>query len=481
MTNATNKDQAMTKATAMLRSISGLKRYDPNSIRGFKRSTITVNVPLKLLENIDEFLAAQPSQEQAGEAVKVRKTYSAIMAEELGYQPASTQAATADDRAEPGDSELERVAEAIMKGMRAIAMWKDRRTYAVRVLREAFAVAPASTGTEPLKNEPRNVDGMTRAEFEQHLRVCLQHDNVRSRERGRNAPLDGLTAEQEREIAERVELNYPASAYDYSQRCATPRDLHCNCEARAEASEQQLGNFDVAVKNLAVKHTLDRTTAGGWVFENHELFKFAHAVGQKYPNANTTEQEPRLDKRAQVGNTRFGVGIKWSTVIGAAQRHFEFMQTPEKEADRIANASQIIERIRNGRIAELEDREAENNDMLKALAECRAAFPIPEPGSPLEGYWASAMGDPLEVPGYIRAYLALRAAQPSGLPDYAFLVTEQEPLNDLSPLEVLHGSPSRLRFTLEPCQQRMLNYTEAERYGRVERLWKLEQVERANG
>ncbi|MDN7165564.1 hypothetical protein M0D66_19015 [Paraburkholderia sp. SECH2] len=57
-------------------------------------------------------------------------------------------------------------------------------------------------------------EGMTRAEFESHQRVCYQHDNVRVRERGGDAPLHGLTAEQEREIAERVELNYPSSAYN---------------------------------------------------------------------------------------------------------------------------------------------------------------------------------------------------------------------------------------------------------------------------
>jgi hypothetical protein len=50
---------------------------------------------------------------------------------------------------------------------------------------------------------------MTRAEFEAHLRVCFQHDNVRARERGHDAPANGLTADQEREIAERVERNYP--------------------------------------------------------------------------------------------------------------------------------------------------------------------------------------------------------------------------------------------------------------------------------
>jgi hypothetical protein len=54
------------------------------------------------------------------------------------------------------------------------------------------------------------------------------------------------------------------------------------------------------------------------------------------------QSEQKLDKRAQVGNTRFGVGVKWSTVIGAAQRYHDFMNTPEKESDRIENAKAFL-------------------------------------------------------------------------------------------------------------------------------------------
>lgn len=380
----------MTKAIAMLRSIAGLKRYDPNGIRGFKRSTITVNVPLKLLESIDEFLAAQPSQAPAADA---------------------------------RDSILEEVARMFEDIRSSESLAPGYAAQKVRQMQQSILLD--SPGLEP-----RNVEGMTRAEFEKDIRYRHDYSNVLARERG-HAPMTQTQIDED--VRKRVERNYPSSAYDYSPRGASPLDHDCNCDAayvaRAEVSEQQLENFDVAIKNLAVKHARGRTTAGGWVFENHELFKFAHAIGQKYPNDNTTEQEPRLDKRAQVGNTRFGVGIKWSTVIGAAQRHFEFMQTPEKEAARIAKASQVVEWIRNGRIAELEDRAAENNDMLKALAECRDAFPIPDSGSPLEGYWASAIGDPLEVPGYIRESLKqMREAnheRPQGLRGAVFLVLSE--------------------------------------------------------
>lgn len=58
-----------------------------------------------------------------------------------------------------------------------------------------------------LTDEPRNVEGMTRAEFEHSLRIGYQHDNVR---RHVNASEHfKLTDAQQRDIAERVELNYP--------------------------------------------------------------------------------------------------------------------------------------------------------------------------------------------------------------------------------------------------------------------------------
>ncbi|HVL77613.1 MAG TPA: hypothetical protein VM406_16485 [Noviherbaspirillum sp.] len=47
-----------------------------------------------------------------------------------------------------------------------------------------------------------------------------------------------------------------------------------------------------------------------------------------------------------------------------------------------------------------------------ALAECRDAFPIPAPGSEIEGWWIPAMGDPLEVPGYVKACVSTPPAVP---------------------------------------------------------------------
>jgi hypothetical protein len=224
---------------------------------------------------------------------------------------------------------------------------------------------------------------------------------------------------------------------------------------------------------LATTHALDRTGSGGWIFENHKLFIFAHELGPKYSAAGkdvsltddareclmdvvshhhdfrtacievkasnettrsdesywqkqievldrmraqaeralaargqitTKRDEPRLDKPAQVGGTRFHAGVKWSTVIAATQRHFEYMQTPEKEAERIEKGKALVEYLLSGQAASPEA--AENEALLKALAECREAFPVPEAGSTLDGYWVSAVGDPFEVPAYIRAALA---------------------------------------------------------------------------
>ncbi|KVV12360.1 hypothetical protein WK77_05970 [Burkholderia ubonensis] len=67
-------------------------------------------------------------------------------------------------------------------------------------------------------------------------------------------------------------------------------------------------------------------------------------------SANETgAEEAKLDKPAKVGATRFGVGVKWSTVIGAAQRLYEYDVTPEKEAARIDRARTVLEDIRNGK------------------------------------------------------------------------------------------------------------------------------------
>jgi hypothetical protein len=55
---------------------------------------------------------------------------------------------------------------------------------------------------------------------------------------------------------------------------------------------------------------------------------------------------------------------------------------------------------------EMEEETNYTKQLEKALAECRDVFQIPEPGGDLEEAWAQAMGDPIDVPAYVRASLA---------------------------------------------------------------------------
>jgi hypothetical protein len=63
--------------------------------------------------------------------------------------------------------------------------------------------------------------------------------------------------------------------------------------------------------------------------------------GAALASAPVAGEAQRLDAPAQVGGTRFGKGIHWSTVIHAAQRHHEYMQDPAREAERIAQAKKF--------------------------------------------------------------------------------------------------------------------------------------------
>ena len=59
--------------------------------------------------------------------------------------------------------------------------------------------------------------------------------------------------------------------------------------------------------------------------------------------------EQRLEKPAKVGGVRFREGVRWSTVIEAAQRLYEYEVTPEKEVDRIERAQETVAYIRTGK------------------------------------------------------------------------------------------------------------------------------------
>ena len=63
---------------------------------------------------------------------------------------------------------------------------------------------------------------------------------------------------------------------------------------------------------------------------------------------------------------------------------------------------------------------------VKLLAECRDAFPIPEPSSPLEVQWSAAMARPEEVPEYVRLCVAAMQAAPKAAPVKACVCGEPQ-------------------------------------------------------
>ena len=120
---------------------------------------------------------------------------------------------------------------------------------------------------------------------------------------------------------------------------------------------------------------------------------------------------------------------KWWVVVEKA--HIE----RDQALARLADAQAEIERLRNeksgpyfghyqdalGKIARLEDHikhigndalRTENAKLITALAECRDAFLAPGAGSDLYGWYVSAIADPLEVPEYVKACLAVQPSQP---------------------------------------------------------------------
>jgi len=100
-------------------------------------------------------------------------------------------------------------------------------------------------------------------------------------------------------------------------------------------------------------------------------------------------EEPKLDKPAKVGNGTFGIGIKWSTVIRAAQRLYEFEVTPEKEAERIAKANESFAEFKR-HVAQVsgQDREdAERLDWLRDTCCDLRSVNVPTGGDDAEVHW----------------------------------------------------------------------------------------------
>lgn len=69
----------------------------------------------------------------------------------------------------------------------------------------------------------------------------------------------------------------------------------------------------------------------------------------------------------------------------------------ESGAEQLEGLKDIVSRMAN--ITPVQE------PLITALAECRDAFPVPAPGSELDGYYVSAIADPLAVPEFVRAAL----------------------------------------------------------------------------
>jgi hypothetical protein len=67
----------------------------------------------------------------------------------------------------------------------------------------------------------------------------------------------------------------------------------------------------------------------------------------------SARSERKLTKPAQVGHTRFGVGVGEQLVIDRAQREYEYQMDPVREAARIARAKVAIEAFANFTEADL--------------------------------------------------------------------------------------------------------------------------------
>lgn len=127
--------EAMTES--LLREIAAIKRHDPNAIRGFKKSTLTLNVPHELLDRIDELLSAsKPAATEEQEATEgyafrsdgklwvVTDAVVAMKWQEQGFQVTPVQAAPAQS-AHPDDLAVDQFA-AAMKEKLAQARAKGR-------------------------------------------------------------------------------------------------------------------------------------------------------------------------------------------------------------------------------------------------------------------------------------------------------------------------------------------------------------------
>ena len=83
------------------------------------------------------------------------------------------------------------------------------------------------------------------------------------------------------------------------------------------------------------------------------------------------QPEPVLEKHAQIGGTIFSPGLKVSTLLGRAYREYEYQQTPEREAARIARGKAAMDTILHGTDLPQPQSEVARNLLIEAQAEMK--------------------------------------------------------------------------------------------------------------
>jgi hypothetical protein len=138
---------------------------------------------------------------------------------------------------------------------------------------------------------------------------------------------------------------------EYPEEGVYPVDPADPTGGRVDAAPQPSAKAltDEQIEELAKRHTM---YPGGLFdvksFARALLADHSRDVAEMAAEQPSAEAELRLDSPAQVGNARFGKGTLHRLVIEAAQRHHAHMNTPEKEADRIARGEAFVNALRVG-------------------------------------------------------------------------------------------------------------------------------------
>lgn len=94
--------------------------------------------------------------------------------------------------------------------------------------------------------------------------------------------------------------------------------------------------------------------------------------------------------------------------------------------------------------------QAENANLITALAVCRGAFPVPYADSRLYDWYVGAMADPLAVPDYVKACVGASPVQPSQC---------LQSVADALTIEQLNDKVERL-MAVQPAQNHIEQYLE---------------------